>query len=697
MAEKRSSLLTRLMLIMAILIVATFTILSVLVVQRVRKVTVASTLEDVETIGIANIEAADNFVSTRITALDQYITAEVVYEGSSAEEIGEWLPTTQSRRPSVFNYVLFIGADGNSYYDSGKTGFHGDREYYKKITQQGVSTVVQNPTLAKATGVISVMIIRAAKDRYGNLVGMFVGVSGIDYLKNLVKELRIGENGYAFMLDSTGQVIGHRDDSLPFNKNFITDDDVDPELKAVAKKMVAGEKGDGYVFTADPKTRTFVTYESLAGSPWSMCICIPEKQLHATADELRVFLIAAFIILAIVIITVMALMIFYAIRPLKVVVATIEGIATGNADLTRRLDHAGSNEIGQVVNGFNKFVAKLQDIVGKLKYSKEELSRVDSDLQASIQDTETTISQIVANIGDVKAGINNQAQSVQGTATAVTQISSNIESLERMIENQSSGVTEASAAVEEMIGNIASVNQSVEKMADSFATLRDNASVGAAKQQTVNERIEQIDSQSVMLQDANAAIAAIAEQTNLLAMNAAIEAAHAGEAGKGFSVVADEIRKLSETSSAQSRAIGEQLTKIKESIGEVVNSSAESSQAFQSVTSNIQATDELVRQIKSAMEEQQEGSKQILESLHIMSDSTTEVRNASAEMTEGNKSILEEIARLKETSSLIDTSVAEMDAGALKIRETGNALKDISGKVGESIFQVGEQVDQFKV
>ena len=375
----------------------------------------------------------------------------------------------------------------------------------------------------------------------------------------------------------------------------------------------------------------------------------------------------------------------------------LEEMATGEADLTKRVTLRVIDEIGFLVINFNKFCDKLQTIIGETKKSKEELSESGESMSASTQDTASAITQIIANIDSISHQINTQNQSVQQTAGAVDEISANIDSLNQMIEHQSSGVSQASAAVEQMIGNISSVNNSVEKMASSFEELESNANMGFKMQNDVNERILQIETQSEMLQDANMAISSIAEQTNLLAMNAAIEAAHAGEAGKGFAVVADEIRKLSETSSAQSKTIGEQLTKIKSQIGEVVAASNESSRSFGVVSQKIQETDQLVMQIKAAMEEQNQGSQQITSALKTMNDSTEEVRSASIEMSNGNKMILEEVQHLQSATTEMKGSMDEMSNGARKINETGAALAGISSQVQDAIDKIGGQIDLFKV
>ncbi|MBQ5998234.1 MAG: cache domain-containing protein [Treponema sp.] len=408
-------------------------------------------------------------------------------------------------------------------------------------------------------------------------------------------------------------------------------------------------------------------------------------------------IVPVIIVLVVILVIIATLFLRSLLKPLIGVKVTLEDISSGDADLTKRIEQNSDDEIGDVVNGFNKFAGKLQHIIGDVKTSKDDLLVAGEDLSSATQDTASSITEIIANIESMKNQIGAQNQSVSSTAGAVNEIASNIESLERMIESQSAGVTQASAAVEEMIGNITSVNSSVEKMAISFDELRANSQTGISKQQAVNERISQIESQSQMLQDANVAIASIAAQTNLLAMNAAIEAAHAGEAGKGFAVVADEIRKLSETSTAQSKTIGDQLNNIKESINDVVSASSESSIAFEAVSRKLEETDALVIHIKSAMEEQNEGSKQITEALHSMNDSTVEVRNASSEMQEGNQMILEEVKQLQNATTQMTQSMEEMSVGARKINETGAALTNVSNQMKDSIGKIGVQVDQFKV
>ncbi|MCR4626851.1 MAG: HAMP domain-containing protein [Treponema sp.] len=680
--------------VLGALIVCSFSLLCYISIAEIRKNTIKEYEQDCILIAKAYTESLSNWVGKSVNDIKVYTSADVLDHGTY-QEIGDWLKNSVHKRPSSFDYVLFITKEGNTYYDSGKTGNHSDRAYYKTISSGRAKLVITDPTTAKATGKSSIMVVSAAYNAKKELVGMFVGVTTIDAVQKTVTDIKVGEKGTAFLITSDGKIISHPSKEFA-DQNLLTGDNVSQNLKDIAKEMTSGSSGAKIIKGADGKDELIV-YAPLSVVNWSLAISIPESQLSEASLKIRNLIIIFSAAIAIVLCLIINILIVSALKPLTKLNSAITEISSGQADLTKRIKVSANNEIGSVVNGFNAFIIKLQEIVTRLKDSKVNLSSIDEQLQNGTNETATSISSILLNIENVANKIQEQTAGVSEAASAVNEISSNISSLEKMTSDQSTSVQQASTAVEQMIGNIGSVNNNVEKMATSFGELQQTAQNGAAKQNDVNERIEQIESQSDMLQEANTAIANIASQTNLLAMNAAIEAAHAGEAGKGFSVVADEIRKLSETSTSQSKTIGEQLSRIKESINEVVNASSESSVAFNSVSEKISQTDELVRQIKAAMEEQQQGSKQILDSLRVMSDTSVQVKLAATEMSAGNKAILQEMLNLKESSDVIKTTMDSVTGSAKQIDQTGSNLANVSEQMRESIEQIGKEIDLFEV
>ena len=599
------------------------------------------------------------------------------------EELGSYMDSYLSKS------VFFVNDKDHKFYQDLKEVYLLDPDkpenYWYNMTMYETDVYNFNINYNPDLGATFLWVNAVIRNSAGQPVGIAgTGIPLTDFINSMYSDLPKDVTMYIY--DDKLTITGAEDQSLLAEGIPVTDKLPDLQGQELLPGDIASGHSPQHEFTFAPLS--LVNWHLVFAKKYSF-----SAALGYATGPLAVCLVIIFVVGAILLSTNM----IYSANTLK---AAVDDLSSGNADLTRRVELGSTPFLAvmdELVDSLNRFIQKLQGIMGTVKESNGSLVKSGDRLHETTGQTESSIIHIINSIDSIQGQIENQVVSVNGTANSVKQVSAAIGTIGGMIQSQSNGVSDASSAVEQMIGNIASVNQSVDKMAESFEGLRDDAKNGINKQAAVNEKIKQIEAQSDMLQEANLAISSIAEQTNLLAMNAAIEAAHAGEAGKGFAVVADEIRKLSETSSQQSKTIGDQLKNIKDSISEVVAASTESSSAFDSVSGKIDETDELVEQIKAAMEEQNAGSRQIREALQSMNDSTIEVRKASSQMESENKTALEQVDRLHEATNNLMRDMNGVSDGARKISDTGNSLGAMVQEVKDSISKIGSQIDQFKV
>jgi len=623
---------------------------------------------------------------------------DVMLNGSLEDARALVAPITTSKIvPDVIS-IAVIDEAGTIRLQTGKDIDISGRDYYKAVFVEGKDRYVSDVLIPQSYDQPAVMLTKTVRRPDGGKFAVVMQIS-LEKLSEVVSGMDVGNGAYGWIVDQRSTVIVH-----PVAEKIMEltlsetegDGAYAKSMRALAETMLAGQRGvSGYVSEDGADVITF--YGTIPESPnWKIGISVQARQVYAAVAELLSVLVLVFA-LALFATVALAMAVARSIsKPVKLAAAEFRELAGGEADLTKTLEVASKDEVGELSSDFNLFITKLREMVVELKSTQSRLGVIGDELRANVESSAGAVNQIGERVEHMRLQARAQGDCVSESSGAVEEIAKTIEGLDSLIMSQTAAITEASASIEQMVGNISSVSASVGRIGENFTALSAASERGVAMQEESGKRVLEISALSDTLLEANQVIANIASQTNLLAMNAAIEAAHAGDAGKGFSVVADEIRHLAETSTEQSKSIGAGLKNVQKAIASVVDTSNGTGDAFGRLAEMIGVTSDLVREVGSAMSEQKEGSTQILSALKAMNDISSEVRAGSSEMSAGNATILEAIARLKASAQEIDRSVGDVVLGIADVERSTAAIAGVTDRTGELLSSMDDAVGRFR-
>ena len=295
----------------------------------------------------------------------------------------------------------------------------------------------------------------------------------------------------------------------------------------------------------------------------------------------------------------------------------IKDIVDGDGNLTQRIPITRQDEIGELANAFNLFVAQLQQMVIAIISQTKDVSQTVENLATKSTTTigisyeqEQFVDTIVTAVNEMSAAVREVASNALHTATEITKVN------DQTIEGKN--------ILTQSVNHIQQLSESVKQA----VAVIEKLSVNSANIASVLDVIR-----------------SIAEQTNLLALNAAIEAARAGEQGRGFAVVADEVRTLASRTETSTQDIQRMIEELQRGVNDAVKS-------IESGASLTNSTVTLASQTQDALDE-------ILNSTSKVSEMSTQTATATEEQTHVTEEINRNLTELSDKTRYCNTVIQE--------------------------------------
>jgi len=316
-------------------------------------------------------------------------------------------------------------------------------------------------------------------------------------------------------------------------------------------------------------------------------------------------------------------------------VGRLKDIASGNGDLSKRLEVKGTDELAQAAHWLNEFIEKISHTISNVIGTTSTLASATFELNSTADQMATSAEEVAAQAGTV-------ATASEEMAATSNDIANNCHLAAQSAQQAADTTQKGFDVVKHTVNGIRNRGESTKQNAQAILSL--------------GERSDQIGAIVATIED-------IADQTNLLALNAAIEAARAGEQGRGFAVVADEVRNLATRTTKATKEISEMIKAIQN----------ETRQAIVSMEEGVRGTE------KGAAEatELETALQEIMEQVNAVTMQVSQIATAAEEQTATTSEITNNIHRISEIIEGTSKGAQDTAAASSSLSNMGETLRHL--------------------
>lgn len=481
----------------------------------------------------------------------------------------------------------------------------------------------------------------------GEIAGTVCADVKLKRIQEMVKEIKTGTSGYAFLLDRDGNYLAHPELSIDDNVFTINNG----ALQKFGEQVLSGKPQ--MLIQSFNGVDKYIASVPVGKTGWVFVLSIPVKEALASIHSLMVQVLG----ISLVGLLILGVLIYYVamsvVRPVRVLDTMVSQVAKNDlsADYSCLLERTSKDEVTSLMHNFYQMIESLRTVVQKVADSSQQVAAASEELTANAQQSAQAANQVATAIMQVTQGTENQAAVVNEASVVIEKMSSDI-----------NGIAATGNQVVSLVGQTVAATDLGQKSVEQAVVQIDEVGKGSAE---VEKVVTELVKGSKEINEIVGLISSIAGQTNLLALNAAIEAARAGEHGRGFSVVAEEVRKLAEQSNQAAQNIGQVIYQNEENMEKALSSIRQGSEgiqrgvevvhqagmAFENIAALVADVNVQVKQISQAIQQIDIGSDKIVDAVQAIdkeSKNNAEETQSVSAATQEQSATMEEIASASE-------------------------------------------------